>query len=148
MADLGDPGMNLQHLRTFLGVWRAQSISKACSELGLTQPAASGQIRSLEAEIGGTLFRRHRRGVDPTGLADELARALGDHLDTAEGAFERLRSRSQTIQGTVHFAGPAEFVGARMPSVFATITKAGIALKVRLGGRDAIYSWFENEEIG
>ncbi|MEO1018262.1 MAG: LysR family transcriptional regulator, partial [Pseudomonadota bacterium] len=139
--------MNMHHLRTFVAVWRAGSIAKACDGLGLTQPAASGQIKALEATLGKTLFRRHTRGVEPTLVADELARAIGNRLDAAEAAFERLRARSSLLEGTVHFGGPAEFVGAKMPQVFTALLQTGIDIRVRLGGRDALYNWLATEEI-
>lgn len=139
--------MNLQYLRTFVAVWRTGSISKACADPGITQPAASGQIRALEAELGHALFRRHTRGVAPTVVADELARAIGTRLDGAEAAFERLRARSDALEGTVHVAGPAEFMGVRMPAVLTALAAHGIDVHVRFGGRDAIYRWFADEEI-
>lgn len=139
--------MNLNHLRTFIEVWRTRSISRASDNLNITQPAASGQIRSLETELGRTLFRRHARGVEPTVAANELAQAIGDRLDGTEAAFERLRLRSDGTRGVVHFAGPAEFMGAAMPPVAAALGAQGIELRIRLGGRDAIYQWFAAEVI-
>lgn len=139
--------MNLHHLRTFMGVYRASSISKAANTLGIAQPAASAQLRSLEQELGKPLFTRHARGVRPTAVADELARAIGSRLDGAEAAFESLRSRSDSLVGTIHLAGPAEFMGSRMPAVLISLAIAGIDVRVRLGGRDAIYGWLAAGEI-
>ncbi len=139
--------MNLNHLRTFVEVWRTRSISRASDNLNITQPAASAQIRSLETELGHALFRRHTRGVEPTMVANELAHALGGRLDGAEAAFERLRLRSEVVCGVVHFAGPSEFTGFAMPPVAAALTAQGIELHIRLGGRDAIYRWFADEAI-
>ncbi|MFV0472914.1 MAG: LysR family transcriptional regulator [Pikeienuella sp.] len=139
--------MNLHHLRTFLEVWRTRSISHAASSLGMTQPAASGQIRALEAELGYALFRRHARGVAPTVAANELAQAIGDGLDAAEAAFERLRLRSDALRGVVHLAGPTEFMGARMPPVAASLAAEGVDLHIRLGGRDAIYRWLDEGAV-
>lgn len=139
--------MNLHHLRTFVAVWRSGSISKAAETLGIAQPAASAQIRSLETELGKPLFTRHARGVRSTPIADELARTIGHRLDGAEAAFERLRAHSSMLNGIVHIAGPAEFVGAQMPGIFASLLETGIDVRARLGGRDAIYGWFERGEV-
>lgn len=139
--------MNLHHLRTFVAVWRSGSISKAAETLGIAQPAASAQIRSLETELGKPLFTRHARGVRSTPVADELARTIGGRLDGAEAAFERLRARSSLLEGIVHVAGPAEFVGARMLGIFTSLLDTGIDVRARLGGRDAIYAWLERGEI-
>lgn len=139
--------MNLHHLRTFVEVWRTGSISRASHNLNITQPAASGQIRALEAELGHVLFRRHARGVEPTVVANQLMNGIGSGLDGAEAAFERLRHRSEDLTGVVHMAGPSEFIGARMAPAAAALTAQGIQLHIRLGGRDAIYRWFAEETI-
>lgn len=138
--------MNLHQLRTFVGVYRAGSISRAAELLGIAQPAASAHIRALEGELGKPLFTRHARGVGPTAVADELARAVGSQLDGAEAAFERLRDRSRSIEGTVHMAGPPEFCGVRLPPVLAAFAETGIDIRLRLGGRDEIYRWLADEE--
>ncbi len=39
---------HLSHLRTFLEAYRSGSFSKAAELLGITQPAASQHIQSLE----------------------------------------------------------------------------------------------------
>lgn len=69
--------MSLVHLRTFVEVHRRGSISEAARLLGLTQPAVSGHIATLEAQLGRPLFQRHARGVVPTAIADDLAASLG-----------------------------------------------------------------------
>lgn len=50
--------MDFEQLRTFLEVTRLKSFSRAAEKLGLTQPAISAQIRSLETEVGARLFDR------------------------------------------------------------------------------------------
>ena len=138
--------MNLQHLRTFLAAYRAGSISGGANALGVAQAAASAQVRSLETEIGKPLFERHARGVRPTAVAEELARAIGGGLDRAEAAFEGLRARSDELRGTVGIAGPAEFTGTTLPPVIASLARSGIDVRLRLGGREAIYGWLASGE--
>jgi DNA-binding transcriptional LysR family regulator len=50
--------MDFEQLRTFLEVSRLKSFSRAAEKLGVTQPAISAQIRSLENEAGARLFDR------------------------------------------------------------------------------------------
>ena len=78
--------MSLSQLRTFIEVYRRRSLSDGARALGITQPAASQHIASLEAQIGHPLFGRHSRGVHPTAIADDLAASVGGSLDTAEAA--------------------------------------------------------------
>ncbi|NUR32319.1 MAG: LysR family transcriptional regulator, partial [Catenulispora sp.] len=73
--------MDLALLRTFLAVHRAGSLTRAAADLGLSQPAVTAQIRTLEQRVGTELFVRLPRGVAPTAAADDLARAVAPHLD-------------------------------------------------------------------
>ncbi|EIV3863303.1 LysR family transcriptional regulator, partial [Klebsiella pneumoniae] len=64
---------HLTHLRTFLEAYRSGSFSRAAQVLGISQPAASQHIQSLEVLTGKRLFIREARGVKATEAADELA---------------------------------------------------------------------------
>ncbi|WP_341481810.1 LysR family transcriptional regulator [Rouxiella badensis] len=46
----------LVQLRSFLDVYRAGSISKAANRLGISQPAVSSHVHSLESLTGCVLF--------------------------------------------------------------------------------------------
>lgn len=58
-------------------VLQAGSFSGAARARGLTQPTLGRHIESLEQKLGGALFLRSPRGLQPT----ELALALAPHLD-------------------------------------------------------------------
>lgn len=102
--------MTITQLRSFVEVYRQQSVSKAARELGLTQPAVSGHIASLEAQIERKLFTRHPRGVRPTVIADELASRVSEALDLAENALAEAKARSGTLSGSIHFCGPSDIL--------------------------------------
>lgn len=53
--------MTLRALRTFRAIAQHGSFARAGEVVGLTQPAASLQIKSLEEEFGTRLFDRSRR---------------------------------------------------------------------------------------
>ena len=58
--------MNLNHLRALVAVVDSGSFSAASQELGLTQPAVSMQLKSLESELGMELIQRAPEGTKPT----------------------------------------------------------------------------------
>ena len=58
--------LKFRHLRMVEALVRFQSLTRAASHLGLTQPALTKAIRELEELIGEPLFDRHARGVRPT----------------------------------------------------------------------------------
>lgn len=70
--------MNLQYLQAFYMTVKHNSMSKAAQILHLTQPGLSGQIRSLENELGVSLLNRSNKGVELT----EEGKVLFNYADT------------------------------------------------------------------
>ncbi|WP_336210514.1 LysR family transcriptional regulator [Nonomuraea sp. LPB2021202275-12-8] len=76
--------MDLRHLRAFVAVVGAGTVTGAANALGLAPASVSEQIRRLEESLGVTLFERTPRGMRPTergGLLFGRARELLDHAD-------------------------------------------------------------------
>ncbi|MFI6438758.1 LysR family transcriptional regulator [Streptomyces sp. NPDC050759] len=57
---------DMRHLRYFLTVVRAGTVSGAAQELRISQPSLSQQIKRLERRVGAPLFIRSSRGVELT----------------------------------------------------------------------------------
>jgi DNA-binding transcriptional LysR family regulator len=77
--------LNSDHLRTFLAIQDAGSVTGGAERIGRSQSAASLQIRQLEEVVGQPLFRRHGRGVSLTLVGEKLrpvARNVIQSLDT------------------------------------------------------------------
>ncbi|MGC0415313.1 LysR family transcriptional regulator [Embleya sp. AB8] len=125
--------MDLTLLRTFLAVHRAGSFTRASASLGLSQPAITAQIRTLEKQVGKQLFERLPRGVAPTGPADELARRLAPHLDAIEEIAAREVRGVDSLRRTVHLAGPTELTALRVLPSLADLIRRGLRLRVTLG---------------
>lgn len=137
----------LLQLRTFVEVYRAGSLSRAASQLGLSQPAVSAHIQALEAAIGKPLFIRQARGVSPTALADDLALQSAGHLDALEQQLSSAKSRSQQISGTVTLVGPAEYLSAVAGPMLANVLQGGaLNLLLQIGGRERIYQALQSGE--
>jgi LysR family transcriptional regulator, transcriptional activator of nhaA len=84
--------LNYHHLLYFWTVAREGSIARACEQLHLTQPTISGQLRTLEKNVGAKLFDRVGRGLvlSETGrmvyrYADEIFGLGRELLDTLDG---------------------------------------------------------------
>lgn len=137
---------HLVHLKTFLEVYRAKSISHAATQLAITQPAASLHIQSLETLIGKPLFVRQARGVVPTVVADELATAIAPHLD---GIEDKLRSfkLGEMTGGTVHFIAPQDFVHNRLATALSPLLAKNIKLRVQLGNKEKLYERLDSGEV-
>ncbi len=76
--------MELQHLKLFVAVADAGSISAASVVVHLAQPALSRRIQELERELGGPLLERHPRGVRLSPLGVELLAHARDLLSQHE----------------------------------------------------------------
>lgn len=130
----------LVHLRTFLDAYRMGSLTKAASHLDITQPAASTHLQALEAFVGKPLFVRQARGLTPTPAGDDLARSIAPHLDAIEGELTAMRIRSSTLAGTVHIAGPAEYLASCLGAAVVPLLENGIRIRFQTGNRDRIYA--------
>jgi LysR family transcriptional regulator, transcriptional activator of the cysJI operon len=66
--------MDTKQLAAFCAVVERRSFSQAADQLGVTQPAVSLQIRSLEQRVGQQLLDRSGRRVEPTEAGMRLYR--------------------------------------------------------------------------
>jgi DNA-binding transcriptional LysR family regulator len=67
--------MDTRQLTAFCAVVERRSFSQAADQLGVTQPAVSLQIRSLEQRLGQQLLDRSGRRVEPTEAGLRLYRS-------------------------------------------------------------------------
>jgi DNA-binding transcriptional LysR family regulator len=113
--------MDLALLRTFVTVHRAGSFTRAAALLGLSQPAVTSQIRTLERQLGRPLFLRQARGVTPTTMGDELAHKAAPHLDALMEIAETGPDNDSSLR-TLHLAGPPEFTAERALPALTELT--------------------------
>lgn len=102
--------MNLHHLRVFHAAVAAGGITAGAERLNISQPAASREIRELEARLGLTLLERSARRLSLT----EAGRLLDDYAErifalerAAETALRELAGldRGQLILGASNTIG-------------------------------------------
>jgi DNA-binding transcriptional LysR family regulator len=82
--------MTLEQLRIFVAVAEKQHVTRAASELNLTQSATSAAIAALEARYGVKLFDRIGRGV-------VLTQTGHDFLIEARAVLARARAAAQLL---------------------------------------------------
>lgn len=86
------PQLNYKHLLYFWTVAREGSITRACKQLHLTQPAISAQLRKLETQLGEPLFAKSGRGLVLT-EAGQVAYRYADEI------FSLGRELTETLHG-------------------------------------------------
>lgn len=72
--------MNITQLEVFLSLSGTLNFMQTAEQLGLTQPAVSKQIKSLEQELGAKLFDRTSRSVTLTPIGQQFVPEASDML--------------------------------------------------------------------
>lgn len=95
--------LNYHHLLYFWTVARAGSVTRACEELHLTQPAISSQIRTLERSLGEKLFEKRGRHLVLTEVGQLVFRYADEIFRTGRELQETLAGRpsGQPVRFTV-----------------------------------------------
>lgn len=136
--------MDLVQLRTFLLVVERGSLSAAASELGVSQPAVSKRIQSLEQELGERLLLRGPREVRLTAagrLLEEAARAI---VAEEERLHQRLRAlKPQELRGEIAL-GASTIPGEHLaPALLADLKRRypGLQVHLRVGDTAQVVEW-------
>ncbi|HXQ59790.1 MAG TPA: LysR family transcriptional regulator [Acidimicrobiales bacterium] len=134
-----------EQLRTFVAVYRARSVTEGARERGVSQPAASQQLAGLERAVGGPLFVRTPRGVEPTGRAVELYAETAPALDQLEAVLARLdEGRPPGAAAPLRLGSTAEVFSALiLPRMGAT----DLAVVTRFGDDGELLGLLERGEL-
>ncbi|MGV9574718.1 LysR family transcriptional regulator, partial [Streptomyces nigra] len=87
---------DLGAMELLLAVARLGSLGGAARELGITQPAASSRIRSMERQLGVALVDRSPRGsrlTDAGALVTDWARRVVEAAEAFDAGAQALRGR-------------------------------------------------------
>ena len=87
--------MDTRQLAAFCAVVERRSFSQAAEQLGVTQPAVSLQIRSLEKRLGHQLVDRSGRRVEPTEAGRRLYRSAQRLLALEEQLLAELGEEAE-----------------------------------------------------
>ncbi len=86
--------LSMRQLRVFLSAAKHGSFSKAATELSLTAPAVSMQMKELESELGMALFARVGRRVELTSAGEYFlvyVKRIAANLRDAESTLSKLK---------------------------------------------------------
>lgn len=122
-------------VRAFLAVVEAGGVTRASAALGISQAAASQQIKRLEEVLGCRLFERQGRGVALAPAGERLlaqARrlvALNDQV--------LLSMRTPPFEGEVRLGVPYDIIGSFVPAILRGFAKAQPRVRVSLVCEDS-----------
>lgn len=89
----------------FASVFRYRSFSKASGELHLTQPTVSEHVRTLEGELGVSLFDRSGRTIHPTPEAGTLFARATEIIERLRDVPAALAEHRRELSGQVVLGG-------------------------------------------
>jgi len=108
--------MDTRQLAAFCAVVERKSFSQAAERLGVTQPAVSLQIRSLEQRLGRQLLDRSGRRVEPTEAGLRLYASAQRLLQLEEQLLEELASDDEgLVAGTLELGASTGPGGSVVP---------------------------------
>jgi LysR family transcriptional regulator, low CO2-responsive transcriptional regulator len=128
--------MDTRQLAAFCEVVERRSFSEAAARLGVTQPAVSQQVRSLEERLGAQLLDRSGRRVEPTEAGLRLYRGAQRLFALEEQLLEDLAEPDAPLRGTLEIGastGPAAIV---LPLLLCRFQRDNQELRVHLSVSD------------
>jgi DNA-binding transcriptional LysR family regulator len=101
--------LDSRRVRHLLAAVSAGSLTAAADGLGISQPALSMSIKSLEHDLGVALLKRHRFGVSPTAYADILVgHARSIEAELGQAALRLSELKQAAAQSVRIGCGPSE----------------------------------------
>ena len=125
--------MDTKQLAAFCAVVDRRSFSQAADQLGVTQPAVSLQIRSLEQRLGQQLLDRSGRRVEPTEAGTRLYRGAQRLLAFEEQMLQELGDEAEgELTGRLEIGGSTGPGGTVLPIVLGEFQRLHPEVQVAL----------------
>ncbi len=133
-------------VRAVNAVFDAGSFSQAARRLGVTQPAITQQVRSLESEFGVSLFERRGNDLVPTALCREFV-GVTSHMSGLETqALAILRQKDALKGGELRIGLGNSMPGMALISSFRRLY-SNIQITVEMGNWASIIDAVVNQRV-
>ena len=141
--------MDINKLALLCDVSRTGNLTVSAERLGYTQSGVSHAINKLEAEMGITLIRRTKRGVELTADAELLLPYIRQVVTHFERMDEVLDSVHGLQRGSICIGTYCSIASQWLPAVIAKYQQLypNIAIRIREGGLKAIEKWLNEGSI-
>src|SRR6478609_5234422 len=110
--------MDIRELRYFAAVFSERNLTAAARRCFISQPSISAAITHLEAELGTTLFIRHKKGMAPTESAVQfhgIARRIINEADAAKNLFRKPVAQQALTLGLLRTLDQARTIALLKP---------------------------------
>jgi len=146
----GVVAMNLRQLKAFSAVMDSGLITRAASEIGITQPAVSKIIKNLEEEFGVELFERRKGRLMATPEAHFLNNVAKSVLDQIVDAQRFLKDYGNLRVGdlkVLSIPGPTLFFLPDLIRRFA-LMDSKITISLLSWPTPNVVNWISNHQTG
>ena len=110
----GTHDMNLRQLKYFIATAELGQVSRAATELLISQSSITSAIRELETDLDTKLFERTAHGMELTAPGRELLSAAREVMEKVEIASNIGQGHSE-IAGTINIAASYTVIGYFLP---------------------------------
>ncbi|MBN9560970.1 MAG: LysR family transcriptional regulator [Alphaproteobacteria bacterium] len=140
---------SLRQLRTFLAAVETGSVTTAARSLGLTQPAASQQLRELERALGARLLERAGGKLLPTAAGQALLEPARRAQAAAEDAASAVAAYRSGEVGRVRLGTGATACIHLLPPILAAARQGmpGLEITVAIGNSEEVVRLVEVGEL-
>ncbi len=140
--------VTIRQLRAVSAIARTGKITHAATELCLTPPAVTEQLKLLEDRLGLRLFQRTRAGLRPTDAGLQLVETAARVEALLADSDDRLRAIKGLAGGRVAIGvvGTAKYYAPRLIASFAE-KHPKIELQLLIGNRAETAAALRNYEI-
>ncbi len=140
--------VTIRQLRAVAAIARNGKITLAASELCLTPPAVTEQLKLLEDRLGLRLFQRTRAGLMPTDAGLQLVETAARMEALLADAGDQLRAIKGLAGGrvTIGVVGTAKYFAPRLVASFGE-RHPQIAIQLNIGNRAETISALRNYDI-
>lgn len=124
--------MDLRRLKIFISVVNRSNLTKAAKDCGLSQPALTRCIQTLEDELGMQLLERLPRGMVPTESGKRLFIEAKYLISENERIERELRGIENGTYGTVRVGMAPMFATHIIDASIARVRKEAIGLNIQV----------------
>ena len=106
--------MNFRHLKFFVATAELGQVSRAATQLSISQSAVTNAIKELETELGAPLFFRTASGMEMTEAGRDFLASSREILEKLDQA-KRIAQKQSPVRGLISIAATYTVIGYFLP---------------------------------
>jgi DNA-binding transcriptional LysR family regulator len=141
--------MELRQLEHFVAVAQECHFTRAAKRLHIAQSGLSASIRSLERELGASLFLRSTRQVQLTPAGQALMGEALRALSASNAAKDAVAAVQGLLRGSLSIGSLQCLHAVHLPALLARFLSAhpGLEIQLRQGGSDELIELVRNGRL-